>query len=115
MLTGAVRVREFPARHVSYFADAAADSALEGIVGCSEELRRVLGHVRKVATTDATVLITGESGTGKEKIAQAIHENSRRAGRPFTKVNCGAIAPTLIASELFGYEKGAFTGAIQRH
>jgi formate hydrogenlyase transcriptional activator len=114
MLAGAVRVREFPAKHVSYFAGASAASAFERIVGCSDELRHVLGHVRKVAATDATVLITGESGTGKEMIAQAIHENSRRAGRPFTKVNCGAITPSLIASELFGYERGAFTGAIQR-
>ena len=115
MLAGAVRVREFPAKHVSHFADTPAASALEGIVGCSEGLRHVLGHVRKVAATDATVLITGESGTGKEMIAQAIHENSRRAGRPFIKANCAAIAPSLIASELFGYERGAFTGAIQRH
>jgi formate hydrogenlyase transcriptional activator len=114
MLTGAVRVQEFPAKHVSCFAAPAA-SALEDIVGCSDELRRVVSHVRKVAATDATVLITGESGTGKEMIAQAIHENSRRAGRTFIKVNCAAIAPSLIASELFGYEKGAFTGAIQRH
>ena len=115
MLAGAVRVREFPSGHVSHFADAPAASALEGIVGSSEELRHVLGHVRKVAATDATVLITGESGTGKEMIAQAIHENSRRADRPFIKANCAAIAPSLIASELFGYERGAFTGAIQRH
>jgi formate hydrogenlyase transcriptional activator len=114
MLAGALRVREFPAKRVSHFADTPAASTLERIVGCSEELRRVLGHVRKVAATDATVLITGESGTGKEMIAQAIHENSRRAGRPFIKANCAAIAPSLIASELFGYERGAFTGAIQR-
>ncbi len=115
MLAGAVRVREFPSGHVSHFADAPAASALEGIVGSSDELRHVLGHVRKVAATDATVLISGESGTGKEMIAQAIHDNSRRAGRPFIKVNCGAITQSLIASELFGHERGAFTGAIQRH
>src|SRR5580658_8850126 len=114
MLAGAVRVQEFPARPLSHFAGTPAASALEGIVGRSEQLRHVLGHVRKVAATDATVLITGESGTGKEMIAQAIHENSRRAGRPFIKANCAAIAPSLIASELFGFEKGAFTGAIQR-
>jgi formate hydrogenlyase transcriptional activator len=114
MSTGAVRVREFPARQISRFASPLAGSVWDGIVGCSDELRRVLCHVRKVASTDATVLITGESGTGKEMIARAIYENSRRASRPFIKVNCAAIAPSLIASELFGYEKGAFTGALQR-
>ena len=114
MFAGAVRVREFPAKHVSHFPAAPAASTCEGIVGCSDKLRHVLGHVRKVAATDATVLITGESGTGKEMIAQAIHENSRRASRPFIKVNCAAITPSLTASELFGFEKGAFTGAIQR-
>ena len=97
MLAGPVRIREFPAKHVSHFADAPPASALEGIVGRSKELRHVLGHVRKVAATDATVLITGESGTGKEMIAQAIHQNSTRAGRPFIKANCAAIAPSLIA------------------
>jgi formate hydrogenlyase transcriptional activator len=115
MFAGVARVREFPAKPVSHFADGIGASAIDDIVGCSEDLRQVLGHVRKVAATDATVLITGESGTGKEMIAQAIHENSRRSGRPFIKANCAAIAPSLIASELFGYERGAFTGAFQRH
>jgi formate hydrogenlyase transcriptional activator len=87
----------------------------EEIVGSSESLYRVLGHVARVAPTDATVLITGESGTGKELIARAIHKRSNRSHRPFVRVNCAAIPPSLIASELFGYEKGAFTGATQRH
>src|SRR5580658_4231532 len=98
MFAGAIRAREIPADHVSPFRDAPV-SALEGIVGCSDELRRVLNHAGRVAATDATVLITGESGTGKDLIAQAIHENSGRAGRPFIKVNCAAITPSLTASE----------------
>jgi len=87
----------------------------EEIVGSSEPLYRVLGQVTKVAPTDATVLITGESGTGKELIARAIHKRSNRSRRTLVRVNCAAIPPSLIASELFGYEKGAFTGATQRH
>jgi DNA-binding NtrC family response regulator/tetratricopeptide (TPR) repeat protein len=86
----------------------------EGIVGCSESLRCVLEQVTKVAVTDSTVLILGETGTGKEMIARAIHKGSKRASRPFIAVNCAAIAPTLVATELFGHEKGAFTGATQR-
>ena len=89
-------------------------SMFEEIVGSSAALRRVLEQVAKVAPTDATVLILGETGTGKELIARAIHHRSKRAGRAFIRVNCAAIAPSLIASELFGHEKGAFTGALQR-
>jgi formate hydrogenlyase transcriptional activator len=89
-------------------------SMFEEIVGTSEALRRVLGMVAKVAGTDSTVLITGETGTGKELFARAIHKGSQRAARPFVSVNCGAIASALVASELFGHEKGAFTGAVQR-
>jgi PAS domain S-box-containing protein len=89
-------------------------SMFEEIVGSSVPLRRVLGHVGKVAPTDSTVLITGETGTGKELIARAIHKRSHRAGRAFIRVNCGAIPQSLIGSELFGHEKGAFTGATQR-
>ncbi len=89
-------------------------SMFEEIVGSSEPLRRVLVQVAKVAATDSTVLILGETGTGKEMIARAIHRRSKRSGRAFIRVNCAAIPPTLIASELFGHEKGAFTGATQR-
>jgi PAS domain S-box-containing protein len=89
-------------------------SMFEEIVGSSEPLRRVLAHVAKVAPTDSTVLITGETGTGKELVARAIHKRSPRSGRAFIRVNCGAIPQSLIGSELFGHEKGAFTGATQR-
>jgi formate hydrogenlyase transcriptional activator len=89
-------------------------SMFEEIVGSSESLRRVLEQVSRVAPTDSTVLIQGETGTGKELIARAIHNRSKRANRAFIRVNCAAIPPTLIASELFGHEKGSFTGALQR-
>ena len=89
-------------------------SMFEEIVGASEPLRRVLAHVARVARTDSTVLITGETGTGKELVARAIHKRSSRSGRAFIRVNCGAIPQSLIGSELFGHEKGAFTGATQR-
>ena len=92
------------------------DQALmfEEIVGVSPALRAVLSRVSKVAPTDSTVLLTGETGTGKELIARAIHKRSRRSSRAFVSVNCAAIPASLIASELFGHEKGAFTGATQR-
>jgi formate hydrogenlyase transcriptional activator len=90
------------------------DSMFEDIVGSSETLRTVLRQVTKVAASDSTVLILGETGTGKELIARAIHKRSRRADRAFIGVNCAAIPTSLIASELFGHEKGAFTGATQR-
>lgn len=86
----------------------------EEIVGASANLRDALARVVKVAPTDSTVLITGETGTGKELIARAIHKRSSRSGKPFISVNCAAIPKDLIASELFGHEKGAFTGALQR-
>lgn len=90
------------------------ESMFEDIVGSSEPLRKVLHQLRKVAPADAIVLILGETGTGKELIARAIHKQSRRSARAFIAVNCAAIPPSLIASELFGHEKGAFTGATQR-
>ena len=89
-------------------------SMFEEIVGSSEPLRKVLSQISKVALTDSTVLILGQTGTGKELIARAIHKRSARAGRAFIGVNCGAIPASLIASELFGHEKGSFTGATQR-
>lgn len=89
-------------------------SMFEEIVGSSEALRRVLLEVSKVAPTDSTVLISGETGTGKELIARAIHNRSNRSSRAFIRVNCAAISPSLIASELFGHERGSFTGAHQR-
>ena len=89
-------------------------SLFEEIVGSSEPLRRVLTQVTKVAPTNSTVLITGETGTGKELIARAIHKRSSRSSRAFVSANCAAIPAALIGSELFGHEKGAFTGATQR-
>jgi PAS domain S-box-containing protein len=86
----------------------------EEIVGASPGLQEVLSRVTKVAPTDSSVLVSGETGTGKELIARAIHKRSRRSQRAFVSVNCAALAPSLISSELFGHEKGAFTGAMQR-
>jgi len=86
----------------------------EEIVGVSPALHAVLSRVSKVAPTDSTVLITGETGTGKELIARAVHKRSERSLRAFVSVNCAAVPRDLIASELFGHEKGAFTGAMQR-
>jgi PAS domain S-box-containing protein len=89
-------------------------SMFEEIVGTSPALQTVLSHISKVAPSDSTVLITGETGTGKELVARAIHRRSKRASRSFVSVNCAAIPRDLIASELFGHEKGAFTGATQQ-
>jgi two-component system response regulator HydG len=93
-----------------------ADSAFNfgAIVGDSPPLRQVLAKVEQVAQTTATVLLRGETGTGKEMVARAIHINSPRESRPFVRVNCAALAPGVLESELFGHEKGAFTGAVAR-
>ena len=88
------------------------DRKFESIIGNSAALESVLDQVEQVASTDSTVLIEGETGTGKELIAQAIHSSSERYGRAFIKLNCAAIPLDLLESELFGHEKGAFTGAI---
>jgi formate hydrogenlyase transcriptional activator len=89
-------------------------SMFEEIVGISPPLQAVLSRISKVAPSDSTVLVTGETGTGKELVARAIHRRSNRASRAFVSVNCSAVPPDLIASELFGHEKGAFTGATQQ-
>lgn len=90
------------------------EAMFEEIVGSSASLRRVLAAIERVAPTDASVLISGETGTGKELVARAIHRRSPRGQRAMIKVNCAALPETLIGSELFGHEKGAFTGALQR-
>ncbi len=97
---------------VTYPAEDQTERRFERIIGSSAALESVLEQVKQVASTDSTVLIEGETGTGKELIAHAIHNASQRFGRPFIKLNCAAIPLDLLESELFGHEKGAFTGAI---
>jgi formate hydrogenlyase transcriptional activator len=99
--------------HQRALKDGEEGGGFEGMVGSSPALAKIKDAIRVVAPTDATVLIEGETGTGKELVARAIHKQSPRCGRGFVCVNCAAIPPGLIASELFGHEKGAFTGAIQ--
>jgi len=95
-------------------ADQARERDPSGMVGDSEPMRRALELVRKVAATDATVLVLGESGTGKELVARALHAGSRRAAGPFVTISCAAIPESLLESELFGHERGAFTGAVKK-
>jgi formate hydrogenlyase transcriptional activator len=105
---------QMEAENISLRAQLGQAPWFEEILAHSAELKRTLDTVEQVATTDATVLITGETGTGKELIARAIHRRSPRARGPLVKVNCAAIPPTLLASELFGHERGAFSGAVER-
>jgi len=109
------RLRDQLAEENSYLDEAVRQEAgFTGIVGNSGALREVLPLIAQVAPTDSTVLFSGETGTGKELFARAVHEASRRAGHPMIKVNCGGFSPGLVDSELFGHERGAFTGATQR-
>lgn len=115
-LTGVwgVLVDETAVREVEQRSVAVPLSEPSDLIGQSEGLRRVMEKVAQVAPTDATVLISGETGTGKELVTRALHALSRRAERSLVAVNCGAISPSLVESELFGHEKGAFTGAVAR-
>ena len=91
-----------------------AKELFPNIIGSSTVMRNIFTQIKKVAPTDSTVLISGESGTGKELIASSIYEHSIRKGKPFVKINCVAIPEGLLESELFGHEKGSFTGAIEQ-
>src|SRR5438309_1402806 len=96
-------------------AEVAQTCPVDGIIASSPEMLRVLRNLEKISPTGVTVLLLGESGTGKELLAQAIHKMSRRSGGPFVPINCAAIPETLLESELFGHEKGAFTGALRQN
>ena len=111
--TEALKAR-FEAEAVYLQEEIKTEHNFEEIIGQSERLRELLRKLEQVAPTDATVLIRGETGTGKELLARAVHDRSRRKDRPLVKVNCGSIPAGLVESELFGHEKGAFTGATQR-
>ncbi len=93
----------------------ASDDAIGGVIGRSQAMRRLLAQVTRAAQSDVSVLVTGESGTGKELVARALHDLGPRRDKPFVTVDCGSLPPTLIASELFGHERGAFTGAERNH
>jgi DNA-binding NtrC family response regulator len=110
---GRALARTLPRNAQPIEGDPLPDSSV-GMIGKSRALRGVLDLVEAVAPTEATVLILGETGTGKERVARAVHDRSPRRSKPFVSVNCAAIPQSLIASELFGHEKGAFTGAVQR-
>src|SRR5882757_3679582 len=109
-----IEVEDAASARIGLDSDELYGNGLPRIVGTSDALRRVLDMVRVVAPTGATVLINGETGTGKELIAEAIHRYSDRSNGPFVKVNCAAIPAGLLESELFGHERGAYTGAVAR-
>ncbi len=109
----ALRIRELEQENLRLRAQTGAP-ALEGLIGASSPMREICRSIEKVAPTHATVLLLGESGTGKELIARALHKFSGRVSKPFVAINCAAIPDALLESELFGYEKGAFTGAMRR-
>ena len=109
-----LQLAELGAENTRLRRELVADGQFGRMLGASAPMRRVFEMADRVAATDATVLILGESGTGKDLLAQEIHERSPRAGRPFVAVNCAALPENLIESELFGYERGAFTGAAQQ-
>ncbi|MEM9073165.1 MAG: sigma 54-interacting transcriptional regulator [Myxococcota bacterium] len=106
-----LQVGEGGRKHVTVY----EEERLGDLSGRSEGMRRLMTQIQRVARTEASVLIVGESGTGKELIARAVHDEGARSSGPFVTVDCGAIAPNLVASELFGHEKGAFTGADRQH
>lgn len=108
----ALRTRHLSSSEVSFDASTVTTGARFGIIGQSKSIQELYTIIDRVADTPTTVLITGESGTGKELVARALHESSSRAGKPFIRVNCAAIPKDLMESELFGYERGAFTGAV---
>src|SRR5579859_1133688 len=109
----AAEVIELRRQNQAYRRDAASRNSLDNLIGCSSAINELKATIRTVASTGSTILIHGESGTGKELVARAVHACSQRDGQPFVSVNCGAFPETLLESELFGYVKGAFTGANQ--
>jgi two-component system NtrC family response regulator len=111
MLRRAAQLRALEEENARLQEHLRASGGMGGIHGSSEEIQRVFQMIRRVATTDVTVLVTGESGTGKELVAREIHRQSHRADRPFISISCGAIPEQLLETELFGHEKGSFTGA----